>query len=542
MQSRDELGTKTEVLNPANPADGEAVIESEGESSSSQEDQGEFHDPANDQIDDQGNPPIVIMADLTDQIPALEETSTLEEALSALAAGVKVLGNEQAIDNDTKKAVRDVAKVAATIAVNKRAAANRANQVRPMTTLPTYDANVVRVETIEDIKTPGLEVFKGSHNKQVCLSWLARIMATAKQHKLTDKATILLMKAKCSEEAFDSIEQDERQGNGLETIVVSLERKFAGVCLPDEARTICNTMRRNGDEMLSVFGDRLNKMARIATRNILDDDERKRQEEDLTLSNLKRVLPVQTKHDLEERIATRSAQGLSPLSYTDYMAVVDALEQRRLGRLSQVKDDLRRRKVRNKYGIRFTAEDQVDEPMLNNTSQQFDDADEDSDSFELELTDDYATYFVDDKGLSEEDDDDDDTDHEDEIDIIFNAVRYANKPNVKGKTREKFVRKAIKKVFKARDNKYPPYVPQGPPKLLSQCKINLADLPRIAKVDRDECLHCGIATKPPHKSRDHRCPLRGLPMVDRACMKCGKGLHTSNQCPVLNKGPKGPKN
>ena len=467
------------------------------------------------------------MANLVDQVPALDDGSSMEDAIAALASGLRILGNEQDVDDDTKEAVRQMAVQAGNAVGRHTQRLQNAERIRPMTTLPPNAAN----DDIEDIKTPGLEIFKGTSNKQVCLSWLSRIMSTARQHTLSHGATINLMKAKCADEAFDSIEQDLREGNDLETVVISLERKFAGVCLPDEARIKCNSMRRNGDEPISIFGDRLNKMARIATRHVLDDDERRRQEHDLTISNVTRILPAQTKHDLEERIKIRREQGKPELTITKFMAECDAIEQRRQERLSQYREDLRRRKHRSKYGVRASFQDS------------------ESDLYDHYLT---ATVGQGDQGetvdqleLSDSDSDDSDTDDstesgdldqldDDEIEVVLNVVKQANKRGHKGNRKFEKVKKAVRHIAKGRTNSYPPYVPPpGPPRPLNKCKVNRDELPKLANVNSDECLKCGLKTNPPHGAKDLRCPLKGQPMVDRACLKCNKGLHAANNCPVL---------
>ena len=476
------------------------------------------------------------MANLVDQVPALGADATLEGAIAALAVGIRVLGNEQDVNAATKQAVRDMAGQAAQAVARHTLRLADAERVRPMTDIPVYAPEVELNDNIEEIKTPGLEIFKGTSNKQVCLSWLSRIMSTARQHTLTPAATINLMKAKCADEAFDSIEQDLREGNDLETVVISLERKFAGVCLPDEARVKCNTMKRNGEELISVYGDRLNKMARIATRHILDNDERRRQQHDLTISNVKRILPAQTKHDLEERVKVRREQAKPELTLTQFMAECDSIEQRRLERLSQYREDLKRRKHRSKFGVRAVhvdsdpavydhylaaeAELEVEETPIDSqgflVSNESDDSDSDSDESAV-------------SELDEEEELDDD-----EIEVVLNAVKQANKRGMKGKKKFEKVKKAVRKIARGRTNNFPPYVPPpGPPKPLDQCKVNREELPKLANVNTDECLKCGLKTNPPHKSNDLRCPLKGHRMVDRACLKCKKGLHQANSCPVL---------
>lgn len=467
------------------------------------------------------------------QLPALGEDSTLEDALGALAVGLRLVSAD-GVHAVVRAAVTNTANAAGGVVHRHRTNVQNARKVRPLTDLPVFPPDQNRTDDIENIRIPGLEVFKGTANKQTCLSWLSRIMSTARQAALTDNAIILLMKAKSQDEAFDSIEQDLRERQGLEEIVITLERKFAGVVLPDQARAKCNNMRREGSEMLSVLGNRINKMARIATRGILDNAERNRQTQELTINNLKRNLPSQTKHDLEERISVRRSQGLPEFSMSAFMAECDAIEQRRAERLSTFHDEYKRKK-RAKFGVRAVAYEGLEnEPEVNELIQPRRLGDLDEEPLLEEDPDSADSEDGEDSEDTEDDEDDDDPIDEDEIQVILNAVRNARHRGFKGKKSGKFIKGALKKVVDRRRGVHPPYrPPPGPPKALEHCKVNRGDLPRLAQVDQGECLHCGIKTNPPHRSKDMRCPLRGQKMVDRACLKCHKGLHQAHQCPTL---------
>jgi hypothetical protein len=69
----------------------------------------------------------------------------------------------------------------------------------------------------------------------------------------------------------------------------------------------------------------------------------------------------------------------------------------------------------------------------------------------------------------------------------------------------------------------------GPPNTLDDPpKRTFAQMLLDAKVAKGECLQCG---QPGHNVRSDQCGLRGKPLVDRACAKCGKGLHNADDCP-----------
>jgi hypothetical protein len=49
----------------------------------------------------------------------------------------------------------------------------------------------------------------------------------------------------------------------------------------------------------------------------------------------------------------------------------------------------------------------------------------------------------------------------------------------------------------------------------------------MANVNRGECIQCGT---PGHMLGRDECALRNRPLMDRPCAKCGKGLHSPDDC------------
>jgi hypothetical protein len=69
----------------------------------------------------------------------------------------------------------------------------------------------------------------------------------------------------------------------------------------------------------------------------------------------------------------------------------------------------------------------------------------------------------------------------------------------------------------------------GPPGRLEDTpRRNIIELLKIANVNRGDCLHCGVTG---HMMYNEACALRGKPVMDQACRRCNKGLHSADDCP-----------
>jgi hypothetical protein len=69
--------------------------------------------------------------------------------------------------------------------------------------------------------------------------------------------------------------------------------------------------------------------------------------------------------------------------------------------------------------------------------------------------------------------------------------------------------------------------PQGPPNKLSNNMRTIAELLTLANVERGCCIQCGQRG---HILRQDACALRDKYLTDRACAKCGQGLHSADEC------------
>jgi len=64
------------------------------------------------------------------------------------------------------------------------------------------------------------------------------------------------------------------------------------------------------------------------------------------------------------------------------------------------------------------------------------------------------------------------------------------------------------------------------------------ELLTLANCTRGQCLQCGYDD---HMMKNMACALKDKPLTDRACVKCGKGLHAADDCPkVFQQGYQSP--
>jgi len=109
-------------------------------------------------------------------------------------------------------------------------------------------------------------------------------------------------------------------------------------------------------------------------------------------------------------------------------------------------------------------------------------------------------------------------------------------------------RKVIRRAFKQYNQKFVgykgkqyPYAARaaqgGPPNKMEGYKP-IHELLSLANVQKGQCLQCGAEG---HMMRNMACALKDKPLVDKACAKCGIGLHSADDCPrVYQKDYKSP--
>ena len=69
---------------------------------------------------------------------------------------------------------------------------------------------------------------------------------------------------------------------------------------------------------------------------------------------------------------------------------------------------------------------------------------------------------------------------------------------------------------------------RGPPNPLDQGpKRNVYELLNLANCSKGQCIQCGYDG---HFMKSDACALRDKSLMDKPCVKCGKGLHSADDC------------
>ena len=393
--------------------------------------------------------------------------------------------------------------------------------LQPITRIPAvqWGANA----NVGNIRMHNVPTFTGtSTDSNDVIRWLGRIRAIAETNGLTFDATMILMVQGSSGSATDYIEQMRDEGKTIHQVVQQLEMRYGDLCTPEEARAKCNTMPRKEKETLPEFLDRLRSMARMATRYIAVDAERRTAIDQLVEGNIRRILPTSVRNALEERMINRSRMGLPAFTSREVEKECLDLEKRRDERRQASHEPARRgaRAVKQVNAVRGLFDDFTDE---------------DSSSGEEVDTDDEATYHL----INE---------------IKHQEKRYA----ARGQAVEP--QQVYRRAFRRFNEKYPPPkaprnqynyrprqagivnniannnpVPPGPPnRIENRERKTIYELLALANCTKGHCVQCGSEG---HYMHSEMCALKDKPLVDQACAKCGKGLHSADNCPRVYQQP-----
>ena len=432
---------------------------------------------------------------------AVEEGASQQDTLRALINGVRELvrvmpdgqigGARQAIDANLQQQA----------GILERAGLQAARTVesRPLTTLPLPYGQEGNINAIRLNQLPEYgDEKKTSH--EACLSWLDKIMDSARNAHLNEQACKDLLKAKATGLVYTSITQMARDGLSLSKMITTLEVQFAGVIPAVEAKTKCGRLEKDPKESVSTFALKLRKLAHIAARDEATPAQRAAMETELTATNLRRALPPSVKKDLEAREISRRDDGKPEWTLNELIVQAELMDSRRLDRMAQLQD-MKGNKIRNNYQPIRQVEEEEEQAQA---------GDDEDDQF-------YAFLMED---VIEADE---------EVEAIIGLVKDAAKQGYKGKRMNNYVKSNMQKRGISRPTNQP-YRPTGPPRLLREAAVPRNELPRLANVEQNQCLQCGLATNPPHKLKDLGCPLRDKELMDRPCVKCGHGLHQANDC------------
>jgi hypothetical protein len=425
-------------------------------------------------------------------------------------------------DDDAERAAIDALAVgtrdilAASNTSHAREASTR--ELRPITRVPDDEwGNAVNIAVIRLHNVP---VFSGTDKDTVdIVRWISKIFSLAQTHTLTFAATIHLMYQASTGHAADYLEQMRDEHKTLPQVVQLLEMRYGDLCTPEEARVRTNNMARKEKESLSVFIDRLRVMARMACRMENDNAIRRQGIDLLVENNIRRVLPMSVRGALEERVRGRTQMGLPALTAHEIEKECLDLERRREERKSQTHHG----GMITKRHARISKIDDIDvksesEDELTSSEDDLDVQDESTYNLIKVIKQETKKY----------------TDRARTYDpkkVFKRAVRQfnQNRPPLKY-PRATNVPPGARLVGAAPQGN-PNYRQPGPPNRLDQnVKRSIPDLLELANCTRGSCIQCGVEG---HYMHQDVCALRDKTLVDRPCIKCGRGLHAADDCMVV---------
>jgi hypothetical protein len=305
----------------------------------------------------------------------------------------------------------------------------------------------------------------------------------------------------------------KEEGKNLHQIIQQLEMRYGSLTTVADARIRCNNMPRKPDETIPDFADRLRLVARMACRGEMNEPLRRRAMDVLVEGNIRRVLPSSVRNALEERINSRNLMGLPALSAREIEADCLELENRRSARKLELKAAPMAQVKRHNNINRAEAE--VD--YVGSSSES---------SEEEPAEDDPQEYLINQIAIQKQ--------------KYFQRGRPANGPKVLRKAfndyNNKFYGQGKNAPYGARQAAggeviHPAPRQQGPPNKMDGPGFKpIYELLALANCQRGQCIQCG---NDGHIMRNPGCALKDRPLTDRVCAKCGKGLHSADDCPKV---------
>jgi hypothetical protein len=364
---------------------------------------------------------------------------------------------------------------------------------------------------IANIRLHNVPNFSGaSHDKIDIVSWIDRIMNLAQSNNLTQLAGINLMVMASTGVAADYIRQMRDEGKTFYQVVQALEMRYGDLCSPIDARNKCSNLARKPAEKLIDFIDRLRKMAMMACRNILDEETKRAQMEDLVKNNIYRVLPISVKKAIDERLFYHNKMGLPEMSGREFEKQCIELE--------------RMREERKEAGMKSTHNQPQVLPRRHVRQVQESAAQEDSESDTESLTSDLSEDEIDEEAAFW-------ISRLEQVERKYAAKgRRLTPQQIRAKATQRYNRDRGRWADKKKTEKGTAAQVQGPPERLEpqeRRRRGIGELLALANVTRGECIQCGT---PGHLMGRDECALRSRPLVDRSCAKCGKGLHSADDC------------
>ena len=375
----------------------------------------------------------------------------------------------------------------------------------PLTAIP---AEGFGAQPFGNTRTTNITKFDGKSGDNTVFVWLSSCSVVARASQLNPEAIFQLLLMTSGGSVFSYLETCMRKGMTLFHTIQALEKRYGELCTPDEAKMRINSYVRSPHVKIDKVYDDLTHLARIATREEAAAVREDRSDE-LVRHNLLRVLPGIIGSRMTDELTQASALGGHLLSNDEIVARAKLLEEKSSG---HVHEDKPRKERSDRRHDRGHDRDHVHQVVYDPpASSRYSSEDVDEILAVCEAT-------------------DQDSDLLDEINAVGEVFATQN---VKV-SRNALLSAAIKQYNKKRGTR-PTRIAEvnqqaqsGPPNKLGAARLSIDDLLKMANVVRGECLHCGLGG---HIRGNIRCQLRDLDPVDRPCTRCGKGLHSADQCP-----------
>ena len=423
---------------------------------------------------------------------------------------------EAGLTDEQRAAVTtDVVRQITTLRANVNVAKARETTTRLLKPLSQVPVTPFGVHfNIGTIRLYGLTPYDGSTKDPAEISrWITRVLDEAQAGQLTFEATIRLMARASAGSVSDYINQMRVEGKTLQEIVEQLEMRYGNLVLPEEARAECNKMQRAEGSNLSTFIDRLRHTANIACRYIDNQEERIRAIETLVESNIVRALPESVKQRVKDKMESRRMTFLPPLTSREIEKLCLDLERERQDRRQAVAKQRAGAVHRRNQPIYAVAED-LSDPELSSPDLSEEDEGESMIFLANQLAREKKKYTS--KGLPINKDK-----------VMKGALRKFNDKYHAKPTRPRNVAEVA---YQGAPQGAPvAATPTAPPTKLDPgaVRMPIQELLDLAKCQRGQCIQCG---QQGHLMRRDACPLKDKPLVNTPCVKCGRGLHSADDC------------
>lgn len=420
-----------------------------------------------------------------DNVGMIDLVGDLADQVRRLAAQVAVLGNAA----PAAQQAAFQAEVAGVQAANEptlqlaERLGNRAENKRAPAALTTLPA-AWGIQDLNHQHLRSMEKYSGDLNDRThtIYTWLASCVSMATHNQYTQAAFIGALELMSTGGVYAYLKRQREAGvQDAATLVQGLESRYGSPLTAEDAKTKMGNLVRNMQEPVSAFTDQLWTYAAIAERERAAGPEKTAAIEAHVRQHVLRTLDVNIQKAVTDRLDQYVTHNAVPMSFNELESLILKLEQDRADRRKQ--DKLRQLQVQAA---------QVQAAVVAET-----------------------------EGL--------------EDDLLVNVMVEQNRRD-REKGRAPQAGKAVAAAIKSWNNRLQQTSPAGagPPEALDERRRAVLELLALANCDKGECLQCG---RKGHIKGNLKCPLRGKPLTDRACMMCGKGLHNAADCAAHHLGP-----